>query len=78
MRRTVKFASFLMMVVLLSTMAAAAVEKPAAQTAGSTGQLVIGQDVITASDAGGGRISSRDLLIIIAIGVAILVVALVL
>ena len=79
MRRMVKFASFLLMVVLLSTMAAAAVEKPAAQTAGSTGQLVIGaQDVITASDAGGGRISSRDLIIIIAIGVAILVVALVL
>ena len=79
MRRMVKFASVLLMVVLLSTMAAAAVQKPAAQQAGSTGQLVIGaQDVITASDAGGGALSSRDLIWIILIGVGVVILILVL
>ena len=49
MRRNVKIGSVLLMIVLLSTFAAAAVQKPA----GATHQLVIGaQDVITASDAG--------------------------
>jgi hypothetical protein len=53
------------MIVLLSSFAAA-VQKPADQQAGTTNQLVIGaQDVITASDAGGGYISTRDLIIII-------------
>jgi hypothetical protein len=67
------------MVVLLSTMAAAAVQKPAAQQAGTTGQLVIGaQDVITASDAGGGALSSRDLIWIILIGVGVVILILVL
>ncbi len=37
-------------------------------------QVVIGaQDAVTASDAGGGTLSSRDLIIIIAVGVGILV-----
>ena len=73
MRRKVKIGSVLLMVVLLSSFAAA-VQNPAVQQAGTTHQLVIGaQDVITASDAGGGYLSSRDLLIIIAIGVGILV-----
>jgi hypothetical protein len=45
---------------------AAAVQKPAVQQAGATNQLVVGaQDVITASDAGGGHLSTRDLVIII-------------
>jgi hypothetical protein len=67
------------MIVLLSGFAAAAVHKPAAPQAGTSAQLVIGaQDVITASDAGGGAISSRDLIVIITICVVILVVALVL
>jgi hypothetical protein len=53
------------MIVLLSSFAAA-VQKPADQQAGTTNQLVIdAQDVITASDAGGGYISTRDLVIII-------------
>ncbi|HMA53777.1 MAG TPA: hypothetical protein VKT17_04920, partial [Acidobacteriota bacterium] len=59
--------------------AAAAVQKPAPQKAGTAAPLVIGaQDVITASDAGGGTISSRDLIVITTICVVILVVALVL
>jgi len=79
MRRQIKIGSVLLMLVLLSTFAAAAVQKPAAQQAGTSIQVVdIGQDVITASDAGGGYLSSRDLLLITAIGVVILVVALVL
>jgi hypothetical protein len=53
------------MIVLVSSFAAA-VQKPALQQADTSTQLVIsGQDVITASDAGGGAISTRDLVIII-------------
>ena len=78
MRKKVKIVSVLVMIVLLSSFAAA-VEKPAVQQTGTTHQLDLGgEDVITASDAGGGFLSSRDLLIIIAIGVGILVVVLVL
>jgi hypothetical protein len=73
MRRWIKVVSVLFMVVWLSSFAAA-VQKPAVQQAGTSAQLVIsGQDVITASDAGGGTLSTRDLLIIIAIGVGLLV-----
>jgi hypothetical protein len=55
------------MIVLVSSFAAA-VQKPALQQADTSTQLVIsGQDVITASDAGGGEISTRDLVIIILI-----------
>ena len=78
MKKQVKIWSVLLMIVLVSTYAAA-LQKPALQQAGTSAQLVIsGQDVITASDAGGGALSSRDLLLITAIGVVILVVALVL
>jgi hypothetical protein len=63
-----------LMIVFLSSFAAAAIQKPAAQQAGTTGQLVIGaQDVITASDAGGGSLATRDIIIIIAIMVGVLV-----
>jgi hypothetical protein len=59
------------MVVLLSSFAAA-VQKPAVQQAGAANQLVIGaQDVITASDAGGGYLDTRDLLIIILVILAL-------
>jgi len=67
MRRQVKIWSVLLMIVLVSSFAAA-VQKPALQQADTSTQLVIsGQDVITASDAGGGEISTRDLVIIILI-----------
>ena len=65
MRRQVKIGSILLMVVFLSTFAAA-FQEPAVQQAGTANQIVIGaQDVITASDAGGGYLNTRDILIII-------------
>jgi hypothetical protein len=65
------------MIVMVSSFATA-LQKPVLQQAGTSTQLVIsGQDVITASDAGGG-LTSRDLLIIAVVGVVILVIALVL
>lgn len=73
MRRQAKIWGVLLMIVMVSSFAAA-VEKPALQQAGTTNQLVIdAQDVITASDAGGGALSSRDILILAALGVALLV-----
>jgi hypothetical protein len=77
MRKRVRILGVLLMIVMISSFAAA-LQKPVLQQAGTTNQLVIdAQDVITASDAGGG-LSSRDLLIICAVGVVILVIALVL
>jgi hypothetical protein len=77
MKRRVKIWSVLLMLVLVSSYAAA-VQNPAAQQDGTSIQLDLsGQDVITASDAGGG-LSSRDLLLISAVGIVILVIALVL
>jgi hypothetical protein len=74
MTRLAKVWGVLLMIALVSSTAVAF-----QQPAGAAAQLDIdGQDVITASDAGGGALSSRDLLIIIAIGVAILVIVLVL
>ena len=63
MRRQVKIWSVLLMIVLVSSYAAA-LQKPvfqqAGQQVGTSSQLVIsGQDVITASDAGGGALSAR-------------------
>jgi len=75
--KNVKVWSVLVMIVLLSSYAAA-IQQTEVQQTETTNQLVIGaQDVITASDAGGGYLSSRDLLIIIAIGVGVLVLVLV-
>jgi len=72
MKRHVKIGSVLLMVVMLATFAAA-VQKPAAPQAGATSQLVIGaQDVITASDAGGGDLSTRDILLIAIIILAVI------
>ena len=77
MRRRVKILGILLMIVMISSFAAA-LQKPVVQQADASAQLVIsGQDVITASDAGGG-LTSRDLLIIATVGVVILVIALVL
>ena len=77
MRKRVKILGVLLMLVMVASYAAA-LQKPVPHQAGTSAQLVIsGQDVITASDAGGG-LSSRDLLIIAVVGVVILVVALVL
>ncbi|MDW7759238.1 MAG: hypothetical protein SCM96_01195 [Acidobacteriota bacterium] len=73
MKKPVKVASILLMVVLFSFYAAA-FQKPADQQTGAAAQLEIdGPDVITASDAGGGALTSRDLLIIVALGVGLVV-----
>ena len=75
--KNVKVWSALLMIVLLSSYAVA-LQRPVLQQAGTSTQLVIsGQDVITASDAGGGTLSSRDLLVMAVIGIGVLVLALV-
>jgi len=62
MRRRAKILGILLMIVMVSSFAAA-FQKPAVQQAGTTTQLVFGaQDVITASDAGGGALSARAFL----------------
>jgi len=71
MKIKVKIWSVLLMLVLVSSYAVA-LQKPALQQAGTSTQLVIsGQDVITASDAGGGYLSTRDILLIILIVLAL-------
>jgi len=72
MRKQVKLWSVLLMIVLASSYAMA-VEKAAVQQAGATDQLVIGaQDVITASDAGGGYMSTNDIILVVVIIFAII------
>jgi hypothetical protein len=72
MRKQVKLWSVLLMLVLASSYAMA-VEKAAVQQAETTDQLVIGaQDVITASDAGGGYMSTRDIILVVIIVFAII------
>jgi hypothetical protein len=73
MRRQVKVWGVLLMIVLVSSYAVA-LQKPALQQAGTSTQLVIsGQDVITASDAGGGALSARAFIVILLVGVMALV-----
>jgi len=62
MRRRVKILGVLLMIALVSSYAAA-LQKPVLQQADASAQLVIsGQDVITASDAGGGALSAKAFL----------------
>ncbi|MHB8055388.1 MAG: hypothetical protein ACYDH3_09085 [Candidatus Aminicenantales bacterium] len=71
MKKGMKIGSVLLLVVLLSSFAAA-FEKPAVAQAGTSTQLVIsGPDVITASDAGGGSLSTRDIVLVCVIILAI-------
>lgn len=73
MKKQAKVWCIFMLLVLVSSYVSA-YQEPIPQGADSSQQLVIGgQDVITASDAGGGYLSSRDLILIIALGVGILV-----
>jgi hypothetical protein len=72
MKRQVKIGSVLLLLVLLSTFAAA-VQKPAVQQAGTSPQLTIGaQDVITASDAGGGYLTTGDIILVVVIIFAVI------
>jgi hypothetical protein len=77
-KKQIKIWSILLLVVLASSYVGA-IQKPVPQQAGTMHQMVIGaQDVITASDAGGGFLSSRDMLLIVLICAIVLVVVLVL
>ncbi len=72
MKRHVKIGSVLLLVVMLATFAAA-VQKPAVSQAGATNHFVLGaQDVITASDAGGGYLTTRDILLIVIVILAVI------
>jgi len=78
MKKQVKVYCILMLLVLVSSYVSA-YQEPIQQGADSSQELVIdGQDVITASDAGGGYLSTRDLILIIAVGIGILVLVAVL
>jgi len=60
------------MIALVSSYAVA-LQKPELQQAGTSSQLVIsGQDVITASDAGGGYLSTRDIILVVVIIFAVI------
>jgi hypothetical protein len=68
---SVKIGSVLVLIALLSSFVVA-VQQPTVQQAGTSNQLVIGaQDAVTASDAGGGYLSTRDLVIIILVILAL-------
>ena len=72
MRKQAKILSALLMILMISSFAAA-VQKPAAQQTGTPAQVVdIGQDVITASDAGGGYLSTRDIILVVNIIFAVI------
>jgi hypothetical protein len=72
MRRQVKVWGVLLMIVLVSSYAIA-LQKPVLQQAGTSTQLVIsGQDVITASDAGGGYLTTRDIILVVVIIFAVI------
>ena len=71
MRKLVKITGVLLMVAWVASFAAAQV--PTVQPAGAASQLVLGaQDVITASDAGGGYLTTRDILLIVLIILALI------
>lgn len=72
MKKQTKVWSALLMIVLASSLAMAA-EKDAAPQPEPTVQLEIGAlDVITASDAGGGYMSSRDIILVVVIILAVI------
>ena len=71
MKRQIKVWGVLLMIVMVSSYAVA-LQKPALQQAGMSIQPAMsGQDVITASDAGGGYLSTGDIILIVIIGLAI-------
>ncbi|HSQ35215.1 MAG TPA: hypothetical protein VLQ89_04405 [Candidatus Binatia bacterium] len=72
MRKQVKFWSVLLMLVLASSYAMA-VEKTTLQQEGTSAQLEIGaQDVITAQDAGGGYMTTRDIILVVIVIFAVI------
>ncbi|MCJ7523656.1 MAG: hypothetical protein MUP71_00360 [Candidatus Aminicenantes bacterium] len=78
MKKQIKIWSVLLMIVLASSLAMAA-EKTAAPQPEPTVQIEIGaQDVITASDAGGGYMTTRDIILVVIIIFAVIGLAAVL
>jgi hypothetical protein len=72
MNTQIRLFAVLLLVVWLSSFAAA-VQKPASVEAGVPNpSLASGQDVITASDAGGGHLSTSDILMIVLIVLAVI------
>jgi len=70
-RKSTKVWVVLFLIALTSSFAAA-LERPASVQPPAAGQSISGsQDVITASDAGGGDLSNRDILLIVLIVLAI-------
>jgi hypothetical protein len=73
MKKHVKVWCVMVMLIMVSSVVGA-FEEPVPQDNGSSQQVQMdGQDVITASDAGGGYLSSRDMILIILLGVGFLV-----
>ncbi len=72
MKKQAKLWSALLMIVLASSLAMA-VEKTTAPQPAPTVQLEIGaQDAVTASDAGGGYMSTRDIILVVIIIFAVI------
>lgn len=72
MKNLIKIGSVLLMIVMLTSFGAAFQKSPVAQS-GTSAQLVIGgADVITASDAGGGYLSTSDIVLIVLIILALI------
>ena len=72
MRKQIKLWGVLLMIVMVSSYAVA-LQTPAPQQAGTSLQLADGGlDVITASDAGGGYLSTRDIILIVVIILAVI------
>lgn len=71
MNISAKISCILLMIALVASLGAA-FGKPAVSPATSGNHLVIGsQDVITASDSGGGYLSNRDILLVVLIVLAV-------
>jgi hypothetical protein len=67
-----KIWSVLLTIVLVSSFAVA-LQDPVPQQAGTSNQVVVGaQDVITASDSGGGSLSTSDIILIVILVLAII------
>jgi hypothetical protein len=60
------------MLVLVASFAASVQKQAVAQAGTSTQLLIGGQDVITASDAGGGYLSTRDIVLVVVIVLAVI------
>ena len=72
MKKQIKIWSVLLMLVLVSSYAVAMQESVLQQSGTSTQLVLNGQDVITASDAGGGYLTTRDIILVVIIVFAVI------